>query len=91
MAAAYGLADAMFRAERAVLAAEHELEELLGRLYLEVGDFEFASADRTLDVYDVEPSTAAADELLRAGFARVHQHDHPRGRFIRCSCRSKEH
>lgn len=83
------LAQLVLGAEAAFLRAEKRLEQLLDSIYERYDDFEI-DAMHGIDVYGVTASPAAVDALLRAGFARVTEHDHARVEFIHCACRREE-
>lgn len=80
------LADVLFAAERDRRCGEGALELLLDQVYGHDGwsHWETDLRDRSVHVWGVRASDAAALELVRAGFHQVTQHAHPYGEFVRC-------
>jgi hypothetical protein len=79
------LASRVFRAERELLSAEKQIEDMLRSLFgNDWGDYDYGLG--TLDVYDVIDSRAAVFALMRAGFRVVVLHDHPKKKFVQCAC-----
>lgn len=74
------------RADAAYMRAARELEDFLDAVYDRWESFEWDAA-LAIDIYGVEPSDAAVDALLRAGFAGVTQHRHTQGEFTGCDRR----
>lgn len=78
------LAARLYKAERELLDAERQLEQMLTSLYGAFSDWE-AGPDG-IDIYTAVDSPAAAYSLFRAGFEAVRIHDHERRRFTKCAC-----
>ncbi len=81
------LAVALHDAQRKIMHAEAQLDQLLDSLFGPSGWTNFEAGESfELDVYDCAPSPAAADALLRAGFRSVGMHEHARHQFVNCAC-----
>lgn len=81
------LADVMFGAERDRRDAEAALELVLDRVYGRDGwrHWETDLRERSIHVWGVAVSEAAAAELVLAGFHAVVQHHHDYREFVRCT------
>ncbi len=83
------LAARIVAAERELLDAERQLEQMLDSLFGERDWKHFeVGPRRELDVYAVTDSAAAVAALHRAGFPTVVLHAHERAKFTTCACRS---
>lgn len=87
------LAMSLFGAKLSVRRAELALEHLLDAIYgtRQWLDFETERSDRSIDVFGVEATDAASDDLLAAGFSAVRQHAHDKAHFIHCGCATVRH
>ena len=87
------LADNLFRAEAALLDAEHHVEAMLDQLFHGNGDdvvysgWNFDRGRRRIEVFAAVESREAITALFGVGFDCVVIHDHGSDSFVRCSCR----
>lgn len=93
------LADTLFRAEAALLDAEHHVEAMLDRLFqggaslvdpafgIGYSGWNFDRGRRRIEVFAATESREAIAALFGCGFACVVIHDHGSDSFVRCACK----
>lgn len=78
------------RATNAIERSEAELVRLLNSLFGSIWECHLYNRQgKSIDVFGVIESPAAANTLFTAGFERVTQHEHHKADFEKCACRTR--